>query len=178
VPEYLPKHPFGWGAKPFTEASNYESEQNRWSDTPLSPTEEYPYCWVAYRKTNGKEFGDWKGNRNGDIETASLYSRYTVDGVSGVYLEFSNDFAYIPTENDHVDPDFIAGIADGTIDPIQTIVRAYIGDEPANSLQLQIDGEHITVEGDVVTLNVDEITPDITEIPLKITVGDTVYNKS
>jgi len=93
-------------------------------------------------------------------------------------VELSNDFAYIPTENNKIDPDFIKGINENTIDKVKTVVRAYIGDEPVNELQIKIEGEHIIVEGISVYLKLDEITPEITEIPLHITVGDRVYEKS
>lgn len=179
--EYLPHHPFGEGAKPYVNP-NPDSGENTWSDAPLSPTEEYPFCWVATRKVNGKEFGPWKGSfyevDNSEKQAASLYSRYTVDGVSGVYVELSNDFAYIPIEDGKIDPDFLKGIAAGEIEPVKTIVRAYIGDEPVDTLKLNIEGEHVVVEGATVHLKLEEIDTTITEIPLKVTVGDRTYEKS
>lgn len=180
-PEYLPRHPFGQGALPHVDA-NAHSQNNRWSDTPMSPDETYPYCWVATRKINSDGAGPWKGDRRivdgQEVYSASLYSRYTTDGVSGVYVELSNDFAYIPTENNKIDPDFIKGINENTIDKVKTVVRAYIGDEPVRESQIKVEGEHIIVEGISVYLKLDEITPEITEIPLHITVGDRVYEKS
>lgn len=110
--EFLPAHNLGNLAK---------GDGNTWSDRPITPSEEWPFCWVVTRRTGSKESLDWvwKGDSNG---RAHLYDRYTFDGVSAYHLELSNDQAVIPLEGNVVDPDFT--------DIITTQMSLYAGDVP------------------------------------------------
>lgn len=153
VSEYLPVHSYGTKASP----------SDKWSDTPLTPDTEYPYCWVATRKGQGNSFGDWIGYDN----KASLYSRYSYDGVSSVFVDLSNDLAVIPMEEGKIDPDFK--------DTVTTNVRVYVGDEQVSSEDFTVTGEKVTISGPTVTLNLNDITEDIKEIPLTVTFGKREY---
>ena len=63
----------------------------RWSDIPLTPSEEFPFCWVATRSTSNWK---WKGE-NG---FATLYSNYVTSGVDAIYLELSEDSVSVPLD--------------------------------------------------------------------------------
>lgn len=140
VPNDLPKHNGS--------SSNVKgTENNTWSDRPMSVSEEWPLCWVITR-TAGKEYSDWRG--------PSLYSRYAKDGKDGangtdgtspIYLELSNDQAIIPIESDgSVDPDFI--------DPITTSMFLFEGSNPVNAEEYSIDpSECGTIDGNKITFN-------------------------
>ena len=69
----------------------------KWSDTPMVPTAEYPYCWEAIRKVSGDGegtvYGEWKGVVVDNRMCARLFDRYITDGKDSVYLELSNEFA-------------------------------------------------------------------------------------
>lgn len=152
TPEYLPPHTYG----------NLAYPSDKWSDTPIL-NENYPFCWVVTRKVNGTIFGDWKG-RDGK---AALYSRYSYDGVSNVFVDLSNDLAVIPMENGKVDPDFIG--------PVETVVRVYVGDEEIESSKFTVTGKNVTVNGATVTLNLSALTSNIKTIPLNVKLGDKTY---
>ncbi len=155
IPEYLPPHAYG----------NLAYPSDKWSDTPIL-NENYPFCWVVTRKANGTTFGDWKG-RDGK---AALYSRYSYDGVSNVFVDLSNDLAVIPMEDGKVDPDFI------NLDkPVETIVKVYVGDEEVESSGFSVTGNNVTVNGAKVTLNLNTLTPDIKTIPLIVELDNKPY---
>lgn len=155
APEYLPPHTYG----------NLAYPSDKWSDTPIL-NEDYPFCWVVTRKVNGTTFGDWKG-RDGK---AALYSRYSYDGVSNVFVDLSNDLAVIPMEDGKVDPDFI-----NLGKPVETIVKVYVGDEEVESSGFIVTGNNVTVNGAKVTLNLNTLTSNIKTIPLNVKLGDKTY---
>ena len=154
VPEYRPTHDYGDKVYP----------SDKWSDVFIGPSEKYPYCWVATRKGNGTSFGDWIGYDN----KASLYSRYSYDGASSVYIDLSNDLAVIPMENSKIDPDFTK--------PITTIVRVYVGDEEVPSDQFTVSGNNIVVDGAKVTLDLSSIDENVSVIPIKVVFNNKEYN--
>lgn len=170
VAGYLPLHNLGDLAK--------GEGADRWADSPLTVSEEWPYCWVASRKIHGNEFGPWKGDSDG--EGAALYSRYSYDGLNGkspIAINLTNDLAVIPMEGDSVDPDFIQGINDKEIDPITTSVQVFIGDDAVpNDKYTIVDSAYFTVndENDTLTLNIEKIG-DLKEVPVTVKVEANEY---
>ena len=87
--DFRPAHNLGEIAK------GHPSDESKWSDGPLTPTEEYPFCWVCIREATTKEFKKWKG--------LALYSRYT---DTADHLELSEDQITVPVENDIPDTEW------------------------------------------------------------------------
>ena len=159
VKEYLPLHGLGDLAK------GADDQLDRWADSPLTVSEEYPYCWVVSRSV--PEFGAWKG----DGPYASLYSRYSYDGKDGnstISVNLTNDLAVIPMEGDIIDPDFIASHI------VTTSLQVFIGDDPVPSdrTTVSIEGGYATWDEstDTITLNFDKLPANINEIPIVVTV--------
>lgn len=156
TPEYLPLHGLGDLAK------GADDQPDRWADSPLTVSEDYPYCWVVSRSV--PEFGDWKG----DGSYASLYSRYSYDGNSTISVNLTNDVAVIPMEGDIIDPEFIAN------NIVSTNLQVFIGDDPvpSNRTTVSIDNNYATWDEntDTITLNLNNIPSNINEIPIIVTV--------
>ena len=151
IEDFLPEHSYSIKAFP----------NDKWSDSPLSPSEEYPYCWVATRKKSGNKFGEWLGY-NGK---ASLFSRYSYDGKNATKVDLTNDLATIPLEGGIVDPEFT--------DEVYTRVKVYIGDEEIYYPNFSIKtNEYIDVVENKVMLNTKALKSNITEIPITVTVGN------
>lgn len=150
--DFLPEHGLD------TEAYGYAKDPLLWSDIPLEPNDQYPYCWETRRKVsglvNGKwtEVGDWVCNEQG---RALLYNRYVTDGVSAVYLELSNDFAAVPIdENGNVDPDLGTDLA-------STSMQLYDGGVKVPDDQVKysvVPGEGFTATCDDKTVTVNTLT--------------------
>lgn len=68
---------------------------NGWSDIPLQPNENNPYCWEARRKVTGDEVGEWIG---GSKERARLFDRYVTNGVDGLSIEWKGELATAPSD--------------------------------------------------------------------------------
>lgn len=153
--DYLPTHSYGVEAFP----------NDRWSDSPISPSEEYPYCWVATRKKSGDTYGPWLGY-NGK---AALYSRHSYDGKNAIKIDLVNDLAVVPLENGKVDSDFK--------DEVSTIIKVYLGDEEVSYPNFSIkENQHITVDGNKIALKSSSLNSTITNIPITVTVGNTDYS--
>ena len=100
-----------WGSLPSIAENIKEISQGsegKWSDTPLTPTADYPFCWMISRAGNKSNVGDWKGTDN---NKAMLYNRYIYDPY---HLELSDDNIVVPLEPGEsfsiVDSDFNTSI--------------------------------------------------------------------
>lgn len=49
--DYRPLHNMGNNAR------GSESDPTRWADSPLTPSPEYPFCWVVTRKATVTQYG-------------------------------------------------------------------------------------------------------------------------
>lgn len=120
VAGYLPLHGLGENAK--------GTDDGRWTDSPLSVSKDFPYCWVVSRRATDSEYGNWVGDYNG----AALYSRYSADGINGkgaLSINLTNDVVVVPMDGDYIDSDFID--ENGyPINPITTDVQLFLGDDP------------------------------------------------
>lgn len=159
VKEYLPLH----GLEDL--AKGADDQPDRWSDSPLTVSEDYPYCWVVSRSV--PEFGAWKG----DGSYASLYSRYSYDGKDGnstISVNLTNDLAVIPMEGDVIDPEFIASHV------VTTSLQVFIGDDPipSNRTTVLVEYGYATWDEstDTITLNFDKLPANVNEIPIIVTV--------
>lgn len=65
-----------------------------WSDIPLQPDKNNPYCWEARRKVTGDEAGEWIGGSNG---RARLFDRYITNGVDGLSIEWKGELETAPS---------------------------------------------------------------------------------
>lgn len=155
VVDFLPTHNYGAKAYP----------SDKWSDSPVSVSKEYPYCWVVTRKSQGGVFGEWKGIDG----VAALYSRYSYDGVNSVYVDLSNDLAIIPMQDGKIDPDFK--------DTVSTTVRVHVGDEsiPETDFIVTCSGDYVVINGDEVTLKLSSLNDTVKQIPLTVTLKDSSY---
>lgn len=153
VPEYYPTHSYGTSAYPV----------DKWSDTPLTPTADYPFCWVATRKGQGNLFEDWTGPDG----KCALYSRYSYDGADSIRVDLSNDLAIIPMEDGKIDPDFK--------DEVKTTVRVFVGDEQIPESDFTVAGHGVSIVGDEVKLLLSELTVNTKEIPLTVSLKDSTY---
>lgn len=155
--DFLPTHSYASNAYP----------SDKWSDSPLSPSEEYPYCWVATRKVGGEEYGNWIGYNN----KCSLYSRHSYDGINALSVDLTNDLVVVPLEEGRVDPDFIQTAT------ITTFVKVFAGDEEIPSENFTVDtNEYITVEGNKLTLKLEALKTAVKEIPITINVGNSKHS--
>jgi hypothetical protein len=155
--DFLPTHSYDSNAYP----------SDKWSDSPLSPSEEYPYCWVATRKVGGEEYGNWIGYNN----KCSLYSRHSYDGINALSVDLTNDLVVVPLEEGRVDPDFIQTAT------ITTFVKVFAGDEEIPSENFSVDtNEYITVEGNKLTLKLEALKTAVKEIPITINVGNSKHS--
>ena len=164
IKEYLPKHNLGNLAKGDVD----QSGNGTWADSPLSVSEEWPYCWVVSRSVAGDEFKPWVGDADGS--GAALYSRHSFDGVPGesaVVINLTNDIAVIPMEGDQIDPDFLG-------ETITTGLQIFIGDDPVPSDQTEVYVENGYAtwdeDKDLITLNLSNLPGDVSEIPIKVKV--------
>lgn len=155
--DFLPTHSYDSNAYP----------SDKWSDSPLSPSEEYPYCWVATRKVGGEEYGNWLGYNN----KCSLYSRHSYDGINALSVDLTNDLVVVPLEEGRIDPDFIQTAT------ITTFVKVFTGDEEIPSENFSVDtNEYITVEGNKLTLKLEALKTAVKEIPITINVGNSKHS--
>lgn len=138
---------------------------NTWQDSPLTVSEEYPYCWVATRKTHGSEFREWTGFN----EKAVLYSRYSYDGVSSVHVMLTDDLAVIPMEEGVIDPDFK--------DEVSTYIQVYSGEDPipSNAYEVVSTSACVKTEGNKATLIKEKITSETKTIPLTVKLNESDY---
>lgn len=73
-----------------------------WSADPVSTTNTYKYCWLAYRRKTDGSWGAWRGS---DANTASLWSKYGEKGDKGDNAYMHIKFANSLTTNDWTDND-------------------------------------------------------------------------
>lgn len=147
-----------------------KGKDGRWSDVPLTPTEDYPFCWIVTRTTNGTEFGEWKGIDG----KATLHNRYIVDGIGtpAYHVELTEDNVTVPLEsNSTIDPDF------KYFDLVATL---YAGDEVIDEdvkYEYSLDGEHYVINTAEVKNRFEIKSSDLTNKPTKlyIRVNDIYY---
>ena len=139
VPEYLPP------------IDDEKLKGTAWSDTPGSPDNAYPYCWMVTRTRQGDKFGDWKG----EGEHAILYSRFAYDGSAPHHLELSQDQVVIPMDGEKVDVDFI-NACEKT--PLKITMALWKGDDVVeDNVNYSTDSEAASVEGNIITLDVTKL---------------------
>ena len=73
-----------------------------WSADPVSTTNTYKYCWLAYRRKTDGTWGAWRGS---DANTASLWSKYGDKGDKGDNAYMHIKFANSMTTGDWTDND-------------------------------------------------------------------------
>lgn len=146
--DFLPEHRLG------TEAMGGADDHERWSDIPLVPTDEFPYCWELKRRVSGLVNGQWTNCGNWITDKggrAILYDRYIPDGVNSVYLELDNTFAAVPCdEKGNVDPDLGTDLAStglqlydgGVAVPDSEVTYSYV---PASGFTAKCEGKTVTV---------------------------------
>jgi hypothetical protein len=69
-----------------------------------------------------------------------------------------------------VDPDYI-----NLGQPVETVVKVYVGDEEVPANKFTITGNNVTINGATVTLNLNALTSNIKAIPLNVKLGDKTY---
>lgn len=112
-------------------AIGQNNSNKTWSDKPLTPTPEYPFCWVTTRTTIGDDAWVWRGDTDESNNTrATLYTRYISDGSSPLHLELTSDFTMIATDsNGNVVSDWDEDTGDGDIDLAVTEAQLYEGSD-------------------------------------------------
>lgn len=146
--DFLPEHRLG------TEAMGGADDHERWSDIPLVPTDEFPYCWELKRRVSGLVNGKWTNCGNWITDKggrAILYDRYILDGVNSVHLELDNTFAAVPCdEKGNVDLDLGTDLAStglqlydgGVAVPDSEVTYSYV---PASGFTAKCEGKTVTV---------------------------------
>ena len=101
----------------------------KWTDSPGSVSEDYPYQWVVTRKWDGQMTYPWKGatdESGNETGKAALYNNYAFEGTAAYHLELTQDSISVPCdESGNVDSDWINNEI-----PVQFKITLYAGKIP------------------------------------------------